>query len=210
MDDRDALVAVFPTDSWPAVAASLERSGVAMASLRVDHPDDVRLTLHAEQREEADRSVFSPQAGVLLTKEGAKAAGLGVPVAALVGALVMLPFALIPFGDLEWWWRALWLAIIGAFGGGTIGFIATGAMAVKDPYEPSLVDRGVVVRADGPDPNLALLLARLEPIRLDRIGADGTVVRLVTEEDRTSGGVVEETLANIRREARVDRHRRHR
>jgi hypothetical protein len=210
MNDRDGLVAVFPVEAWPSVAVSLERSGIDMDALRVDHPDDLRATLHAEQREEADRSVFAPQAGLILPKEAAKATGLGVPAAALIGALVMLPFALIPFGDLEWWWRALWLAVIGAFGGGTIGFISAGAMAIKDPYEPSLVERGVVVRIPENDPSLARTLARLEPIRLDRIGTDGAVTRIATEEDRAEGGILEETAANVRREARVSRPRRHR
>jgi hypothetical protein len=210
MEGQDALVAVYPADAWPAVRASLERSDIPLDALRIDHPDDVRLTLHAEQLEEADRSLFVPQAGLLLPKEGAKAAGLGVPAAALIGAAVMVPFAAISFGDLEWWWRAVWLTVIGAAAGGTIGFIAAGAMAVKDPYQPSVADRGVVVRAEGADPNLALVMARLEPIRLDRIASDGAVTRIVTEEDRVDGGVREETVSNIRREARVERHRRHR
>ncbi len=65
--------------------------------------------------------------------------------------------------------------------------------------------------SDAPD-----IVPELDPVAgqairwVDRIGPDGNVTRIVTDEDRTEGGVTEETMSNLRREARLERHRRHR
>jgi hypothetical protein len=209
MDRADALIAVFPRTEEQAVRRQLDRAGIPPASTRIDEPDDARLALHAEQREEIDRSAFAPQAGVLLTKEAAKTTTVAVPVGAAIGALVLLPLSFVPMGELAWWARALWLVAIGVAAGATVAFISGSAMAAKDPLEPSLLDRGVVVVVPASAHARAVLLA-LEPIRLDQISADGTVERVTTEEDREPGGAFEETVENIEREADAppsDRHR---
>jgi hypothetical protein len=209
MAKTDALIAVFPRGEEQAVRRHLDRAGIPPQAIRVDDPDDARLALHAEQVEEVDRAAFAPQAGVLLTKEAAKTTTVAVPVGALIGALVLLPLSFIPMGELAWWARALWLMAIGAAGGATVAFISGSAMAAKDPLEPSLLERGVVVVVPASEQARTALL-QLEPIRLDQISLDGDVERVTTEEDREPGGALEETVENIEREADApptDRHR---
>lgn len=210
MTNHEVLVAVFPREALPDVAAALEGAGVPSTGLRIDHPDDARAALTAEQHEEADQAFFSPQAGVLLPKEAAKATAISVPLAAVIGALVVLPFSLLTMGDLTLWARAFWMAAIGAAAGGTIAFIATAAMAAKDPLAPSLVERGAVVRVDTFDPTIRPILIELGPIRLDRVRDDGTMERITTDEDQHPGGIAEEVGDNVRREAEADPEDRHR
>lgn len=210
MRDASFLLAVYPDATWPSVAERLAAIDVDPERVRVDDPEDARLALRAEQVEEATSAVFSPQVGVLLPKEAGKASGVAVPVGAAVGALVLLPFALVPMGSLDVWVRALWLAIIGAAAGGTIAAIVAPAVAAKDAFAASLLERGTVVRVDDDRPELRAALAELQPIRLDVVAADGSVERLTTEEDRREGGVLEETIETIRHEAAAPPDERHR
>jgi hypothetical protein len=204
------LLAVYPDAVWPDVAERLAEVDVDPAQVRVDDPGDARLALRAEQVEEASSAVFSPQVGILLPKEAGKATGLVVPIGAILGAVLVLPFSFVPMGSLDLWVRALWLAVIGAAAGATIAAIVAPALAAKDAFAASLLERGTVVRIDDDRPELRSALADLRPIRLDAVASDGSIERLTTEEDPQDGGVLEETVDTVRRETSAPPHERHR
>lgn len=208
---HEVLVAVFAPDQVEPVRQELDRQGCPAEAVHVGDDDDLRWSLRAEQTEETDRSLVAPPAGLVMTKEATKAASIAVPVGALVGAVLLLPFAVIEAGDLQIWLRLLWCAIVGATLGGTVGYLAGTAMAAKDSFEPNAAQRGVVVRVDRPTPAIEAALVALAPIRIDRFDRDGVVLGVVaTEEDRQPGGIVEEVAANVAREAGAtptDRHR---
>src|SRR4051794_28813556 len=96
MPPAPALVGVFPFDQVDAVRRVAADHGVPPSSVTVGDDLDARTSLRAEQVEEARESWTAPQAGVALPKETAKALSISVPIASLVGAIVLLPFAFIP------------------------------------------------------------------------------------------------------------------
>jgi hypothetical protein len=201
----DVLVAVFAPEQVDLVRRELERQGCPADAVHVGDEADERWSLRAEQTEETDRSLMAPHAGAILPKEAAKAVSLAIPMGAAIGALVILPFALIDIGGLSIWLRLFWAAVVGATLGGTVGYLVGAAMASKDPLEPGAAQRGTVVRVDGATPAVAAALAELAPIRIDRFGPDGVVRDVVaTEEDRQPGGIAEEVAANVQREVDAD------
>ena len=207
----DVVVAVFEPDQVDTVRQELLRQGCPPGAIHVGDDADLRWSLRAEQTEETDRSLMAPHAGAIIPKESTKAAAIAIPVAAAIGAAICLPFAAFQMGDLNVWLRLFWCAVTGAALGGIVGYIVGTAMASKDQDEPGAAQRGVVVRVDRPSPAVDAALVALEPIRVDAFDADGVVQsRLATEEDRRSGGVVEEVAANVERELEADPSERHR
>ncbi|MEZ5179432.1 MAG: hypothetical protein R2746_14465 [Acidimicrobiales bacterium] len=206
----DVVVAVFEPDQVDAVRQELLRQGCPPGAIHVGDDADLRWSLRRADR--GDRSLADgPHAGAIIPKESTKAAAIAIPVAAAIGAAICLPFAAFQMGDLNVWLRLFWCAVTGAALGGTIGYIVGTAMASKDQDEPGAAQRGVVVRVDRPSPAVDAALVALEPIRVDAFDADGVVQsRLATEEDRRSGGVVEEVAANVERELEADPSERHR
>jgi hypothetical protein len=96
-------------------------------------------TLRTEQRDEAAESWVGP--GVpAMTDAQAKGFLVGTVVGGLIGAVVFLPLALIPFVDAVGW-RILLVALAGAFAGGTAGALYMGGR------EPEL--EGETLDADG-------------------------------------------------------------
>src|SRR5699024_8212487 len=114
-------------------------------SIRTDVPDDERQALRAEQDEETRRSFVSPQMGLALPKE-TKSLMWTLPVAAVLGALILMPFAFIEVGGMTFGTRLFWFAILGAAAFLTAAFIITTAMSTKDPFQPGAAQRGVVLR----------------------------------------------------------------
>jgi hypothetical protein len=96
-------------------------------------------TLRTEQRDEAAESWVGP--GVpAMTDAQAKGFAFGALAGGLIGALVFLPLALIPFVD-PIGWRILFVALAGALAGGTAGALYMGGR------EPEL--EGETLDADG-------------------------------------------------------------
>lgn len=203
--DGDVLVAVYAPDQVQLVRQELLRQGCPPGAVRIGDDDAERWSLRAEQTEETDRSLMAPHAGAILPKEATKAASIAIPIGAAIGAVALLPFAVIEAGDLNLGLRLLWCAIVGATLGGTVGYLVGTAMAAKDPMQPNAAQRGVVVRVDQVTPAVQATLVRLAPIRIDRFDPDGVVLGIVaTEEERQPGGIVEEVAANVRHETQAD------
>jgi hypothetical protein len=98
-----------------------------------------RSTLREEQRDEAAESWVGP--GVpAMTDAQAKGFALGAVVGGLIGVLVFLPLAFVPFMD-PVGWRILLVALVGALAGGTAGALYMGGR------EPEL--EGETLDADG-------------------------------------------------------------
>lgn len=206
-----ALLAVFPHERLPEVDGMIDGLGVPRHLVHVGTEEDERASLRAEQNEEARESVVSPQAGVVLTKEPAKALTLTLPLVALAGVLIAVPFAFIEVDGLSFWSRVVWYAIAGAASTTTIAFIVTAAMAAKDPFEPGAAQRGVVVRVDDVRPEVERALSGVGPLRIDRLDEDGAVLStVVTEEDLDDGGIIEEVEENVQREQDASPTERHR
>ena len=96
-------------------------------------------TLRTEQRDEAAES-WVGRGVPAMTDAQAKGFLVGPVVGGLIGALVFLPLALIPFID-PVGWRILFVALAGAFAGGTAGALYMGGR------EPEL--EGETLDADG-------------------------------------------------------------
>lgn len=190
------LIAVYKDEKDARQAVRRATGAGAVASdVRINDPRDQVDSLRAEMREELEHAVIAPTAGVALTKEMSKGLAVTVPLAALSGAVLMLPFTLVMIDGWEWWERALLMLAIGAAAGGTIGTIVGAAMSARGPDDPSAAQRGVTVRvkAVGVDrPEIARALVEEHPIRLDAVDADGTVREtIVTEEEFDPDGIIE-------------------
>lgn len=183
--DSDALLGVYANEgAAEAAARAAQRSGATR--VRVAALGDVIASLDTEMQEEMTKSWASPQAFGVIPKEAAKGAAIGVPVAAAIGVLVVLPFAFLPIpGALTMglWAKLLIAAIVGAVGGATVGFIAGAGFAAPGPAESMAAERGVTVRVDDGRPAVEQALRDAHPIRLDRLHPDGTTTTVFTEAD---------------------------
>ena len=198
---RDETLGVFKDrESAETAAERAQSAGADRSGMRVGDDADTRASLEAEMREEMEESWLSPQAAVVATKEAAKGMSLAIPLAAAAGAVVTLPLAfLVTFGDTSLWVRIVIALSVGAVGGGTVGFIVGGGMAIKGPDEPLAAERGVTVRVADARGDVVEALADEEPIRLDTVAPSGRKTSTVTtEEERSADGVVENLAQNAR------------
>jgi hypothetical protein len=189
------IVAVFrDTEAAERAARVAEEAGVDRADITVGAADDEVASLRGEMREEINLSVTAPGNVGPFTKEMTKTMAWGVPVFTVIGALVLLPFGFIPFGDLSLPTRLVIAAVCGAFGGATYGFVAAGGVAHGDEERPGgtslAAERGVVVGVRAPDPALldevGRRLAGADPIRVDLVSDAGAPEGTVATEDPTS------------------------
>lgn len=208
MAPQDTFVAVFADRSRDELHGALVGGGLSPHEFEIGTDEAERTARRGEQNEEADRGVFALQAGVVLPSRSAKAATVAIPLVAAIGIVLMLAFAFLPMGERSVAERILWVAITGAAMGGTIAFIVASAMGADDPFAPSAADRGLAVivrRADAPTERL---LEQLRPIRLDRQRPDGTLEKVHTEQDRRTGGALEEIEATVVEESQAAPHER--
>jgi hypothetical protein len=202
--EHELLVVFRSLDKARQAEHDLEQAGVPRQIIDVDREADRITALHAEMREELAESWIMPQAGLALTKEGARGFVLVAAVCAAVAAVIAVPFAFIDFG-LSFWGRLLLLVGIGIAFGGTVGLVAGPALASKRPEEPAAADRGTVLHVADDTPEIRAILARLEPIRVDEV-AHGTLPRgTVTTE---SPPAVEATVDELRSGVDSDDYRR--
>jgi hypothetical protein len=168
------LVAVYESDADArAAAAAARRTGVADNEIRIADPRDRLAAVRGEMRTETD-----------VTNEAALARTVGTALVvasilgAAVGALLTLPFALIPFGDLPAWGRLLIVAVTGALVGGTVAFEIAGGFAPPRPETPLATERGVTLSVPA-TPDVAPALGASKALRLDEVDDAGRPVRTV-------------------------------
>lgn len=208
-DDAEILGVFEDEQTAEAARARAQQAGADPSAIRTGEREDRVDAVRAEMREETERSFLSPQAGVLMTKEMTKGTGLMVPVAAAIGALVLLPLGFVEIGGLPLWLRLLGAAVAGAFAGGTVGAIVGGGVGAKGPAEPLASERGTTVRVQDGRREVADAMARgSDPIRLDRVDPGGGRIETVTtEEERSDEGTVESLGRKLRQgEGRREGH----
>ncbi|HYI61706.1 MAG TPA: hypothetical protein VEW93_07865 [Acidimicrobiales bacterium] len=206
-----ALLGVYAPDRVPDLRRRLAHVGVRDQEIRTDAGQDERTSLRAEMREEATESMVMPQAGILYSKEATKATSLLGPILTAIGVVVALPVAVLLPDDIPLWLRLLICALCGGAVGGTIAVIVLPAMAVKNQDVPSAAQRGQVVRVSRWAPEVEAVMVEAEPLRLDRLGADGEPIGpVITEEASSEGGIAEELGRNFARERDVEPRRRSR
>jgi hypothetical protein len=172
---RHDAVAVYPSEHDARAAAdAVARAGIAPRRVSVDDTQARRASLRSEMRDEIEGAVMAPQASVALTREMVSGVTVAVPVAALAGAVVGLPFGFMTIGGLDLWARLLLAAGIGGFCGSVVGVIVGAAVGASGPAEPMAAERGVTVRVRDADDDVLRLLAERDPIRLDVVAPDGS------------------------------------
>ena len=160
--DHELLVVFRNAASAQRAQDELEAAGVPGGVIGVGDQHDQLLALRAEMRDEADSSITP------LTNDAARGFVAVTIVFAVIGAVVAAPFAFIDFG-LTFGGRVILLVGVGVAFGVTVGIVVGPALAAKRPAEPSAVDRGVVMHVGMDTPAIRDLLARFDPIRIDRI-----------------------------------------
>jgi hypothetical protein len=195
VNDREptrGLVAVFrDRDEAERVAAELRAAGVRGDAVRIGDEQDSLASIRSEMRDELDHSA------------GARRAGwFAVVLGAVIGAVIGLPFALIPMGDLAWWARLLVTCGIGALAGAAVGFVAGGSLALGGPADRVAAQLGVTLAVEGDvDRTRSIVLAR-RPLRVDLVEAGQLPVEpLATDDDR-------QPLDRLERNVRADDYRR--
>lgn len=167
-------------------------------TVRVGDPADRVASLRAEMRAETEDGFILPQAGLLVPKESARGLAVSVPIAMVAGALVIGPVGLFDFG----WTLGTRLALaagIGAAMGAVIAFIVGAATAARGRFEANAADRGVTVRVSEDTEAVERAMVAAGPIRLDRLGPDGTPEGVVaTEADRGEHGTVATMVGHVR------------
>ncbi|HSH58695.1 MAG TPA: hypothetical protein VK988_03440 [Acidimicrobiales bacterium] len=199
--ERDEALGVYKDqEEAEAAAEQVRRAGVDGSQIRIGDEADSKASLQAEMREEMEEAWLSPQAAFVATKEAAKGLSLVTPVAAVLGVLVTLPLALIfDLGGAPLWVRLLIAVATGVIGGGTVGFVVGGGMAMKGPDEPLAAERGVTVRVPAASGEVVDAMEDEDPIRLDTVAPSGRKTSTVeTEDERTPDGVVQNLAQNAR------------
>jgi hypothetical protein len=180
----------------------LRAGGVQDRQVQVDQPVDKQTALVGEVRQEVEQSYVSPQVGVVYPKETVKAGAVfGPPLVALGAVAGGLAGWFLDVGQWDAWLEVLVGAIVGAVSTGTIAAIMIPAMSVKNPQDPSPVEEGITVRVDEFSPDIERMMAEARPLRLERLAAsDQPVATVLTEEDQSDEGIIEEVGENFARE----------
>lgn len=200
------LVVVYP-DRDAAVAARqrLVDLGVGEHDIDVDQESDEVASLRAEMRQELTDAWIVPSAAFIATKESMKgmlAIGTG---AAIIGALLGIPFAFIDFGG-SFWFRVFLFMLLGALAGATVGFVAGAGVSAKRPGELMAAHRGTVLRVHQDTAEIrSALVSAGDPLRMDEVDAESVPVEtLLTEEQTDDRTAVDEVASNL--EAGDDYH----
>jgi len=186
MDERatngDVLVAVFPDEATAEQAARSAREAGA-DRLEVGGALGEQASLRSEMREELSNSAAGATMGVV-TKEMTKGLSVFVPIGALIGAIVFLPFAFISMGDLSAGARVLIMVACGAFAGGVVGLVVGGALGARRPGEAMAAQRGVTVTAAPATEAVERAMAEHHPMRLDVVNRSGMPLEALSDERR--------------------------
>jgi len=192
------LVAVFRSQGEVDEAARrLHSIGIDDAEISVGDPRAEVTSLKAEMRDELTEGWILPQAGVALTKEGAKGLSIVTVSAAIVGAVVAAPFAFIDFG-LSFAGRLVLLVLVGLAFGAAVGLVIGPALASKRPDEPMAAQRGVVMHVRRDSEQIRSVLTDLRPVRLDEVKGEVPTDTVTTEETQQASGAVQDLESGVR------------
>jgi hypothetical protein len=178
------LVAVYDDEqSAQRATRALVNAGMRPADITVDDSRDHLASVGGEMRSEFDHTIAGPGAVGPWTKEMTKGMLLGTVLGGLIGVVLAVPFAAIPFGDLEWWARLVIVMAVGGAVGATTGWFLGGAFGAKRPQEPLAAEEGVTVAAPATLAARRALLAT-HPVRLDLVEANNQPVDTLAERDQ--------------------------
>ncbi len=198
------LVAVYESsEAARAAAAAALQAGATSDAVRIDNDLDRIVSVRGEMHEEMEHSLMGPGNVGPFTKEMTKGMLVGAIAAAVIGALIALPFATFAFGGWPAWLRVLVVTLVGAVVGGTVGWIVGGAFGARRPDEPLAAERGVTLTAPALESVQTALMA-LSPIRLDLVEADGGAVDTVTTDDAQGASLARRVGRNMANEADED------
>ena len=179
---QSEFLAVYSSDADARAAVrALESAGIDIRGARVDEERDHITATRSEMRGEVASAVAGPGNVGPFTKEMFEGSLVFSVLGALIGALIALPFAAIPFGDLGVWSRVLIVSLVGVVVGGTAGWVIGGGFAAKRPDEPLDAEAGVTIAIPATDEARAVLVAT-QPRRLDLISPEGNPVSRVEGE----------------------------
>lgn len=176
------IIGIYP-DRDTALAVQRELAG--MVEERVIHLDDPIDARHAKIAEDqAQGGTVGPlPATPPMTGSTMKASMGGALLGGAIGAVAMGLIGLFPLVDLALLPRLLLFAIIGGAGGSVVGWLSGGYVGGHVATKPLAADRGVALSVDVDDDRALQVMAEHHPIRLDRVGADGSLVEHVADED---------------------------
>lgn len=161
------VVAVYGDEASAQRAATALRSiGVAEADIHSGGPATT------ERRGQDGRDELEMDQAVNVDPEVVAATGIGTMAVAMpIGALLALPFALIPFGGWPLWLRAVCVAIAGALAAGAYATVMS--VPILTPRKPQAAAGddadGVVVRVNDYSTQIAQIIANENPVRVDVI-----------------------------------------
>jgi hypothetical protein len=198
------LVAVYETEEEARAAAEAAlHAGANSDAVRVADALDRIVSVRGEMHEEVEHAVLGPGNVGPFTKEMTKGMLLGTVVAAVIGALVALPFAAFDFGGWPVWLRIAVVVVVGAVVGGTVGWIVGGGFGARRPDAPLAAERGVTVTAPALE-SVQAALASTSPIRIDLVEADGGSVATVFTDEADSPTVMRRMGRNMANEPDAD------
>ena len=178
-----ALIAVY-RDRETADAAVHELSaeqGIPATSMRTGDEADMQASIRAEMDAEVAEGWGSPGMGAFVTAEMMRGALLFIVILGGVGLFVGLGLGYLLYGSGEVWTRLGVGALVGALFGATVGGLLGGGLAMKSPEEKLAAERGVAVALDPASPAAEEVLAKYEPIRIDKFEDGMRVSTPVTE-----------------------------
>lgn len=180
------IIGVFRDEAAARAAAGAAARAVGRAAApQVGGSGDDVASLKAEMREEMQHTFVGPGNVGPFTKEMSKGITVGTIVCTIAGAILALPLAFIPLGDIGIGARLAIAAAIGAVAGATVGFMA-GGFAAKGPGQPLAAERGTTVSIDVRTPEeierVTEAMRAHDPI-IDLTTAAGDAVSTITTEE---------------------------
>ena len=188
------IVAVFPDATTADAVARDLRGAAGTADVQVATADARSASMRAEMREEVEHTVLGPGNVGPLTREQARSVAYWTVICTLVGAVVALPLAFLPFVDASTGMKVLVVALIGAACGATFGFMLGGRWGaeVSTGWEegPDMAaERGVAVSAlvSGDATAVISKVESRSPIRVDILDVDDTPLANIENEGDRDG-----------------------
>jgi hypothetical protein len=174
------LLAVYPDEETADQVIEELRTRFYEKDAHEGTDQDRKHALNAEMSDEMRASYAVPQAGFIYPKETMKTAAWMMPLAIVLGILVMLPMAFLVHG-ITFGARLLASIGIGAVLGGTAALVLMG-LGQKNPDEPMAAERGVTVRVPDDREELRHVMLAAHPIRLDVVDDRGRPIETIATE----------------------------
>lgn len=171
--DHNLVITVEDEDVADRVIERLADAGVPQDELVVDAEGDRGGALRRAAYAEEDRMMAGP--AVPATGPMVKGAAMGILIGSVLGGLLFLPVAALPFSDMEWAVRLVVTGLTGAVAGGAAGAVYFGSRVaeVEEEGEVLASEQGVVVAVHSDDPETAIraeeVASTFEPLRIDWI-----------------------------------------